>query len=79
MFLDVEKASPIEIGMSHEERVIYWINENREILLSDAVGYVARQSFLDQAYFEKNVPIVYYRMSFAGSRLAYLIEELLGN
>ena len=79
MFLDVEKASPIEIGMSHEERVIYWINENREILLSDAVGYVARQSFLDQAYFEKNVPIAYYRMSFAGSRLAYLIEELLGN
>ena len=54
-------------------------NENREILLSDAVGYVARQSFLDQAYFEKNVPIAYYRMSFAGSRLAYLIEELLGN
>ena len=79
LFLDIEKASPIEIGMSHEKRVIYWINENREILLSDAVGYVARQSFLDQAYFEKNVPIAYYRMSFAGSRLAYLIEELLGN
>ena len=79
MFLDVEKASPMEREMTHEERVIYWINENREILLSDAVGYVARQSYADQTYFQKNVPIVYYRMSFAGSRLAYLIEELLGN